>query len=75
MKRRLELDDKQFNTLMHLLEYEFDQETNYQENGNCNAELLEEYFELFKIAYAAKYQNQYLVGALIYNDLIKSKQQ
>ncbi len=68
--RTIKLTEKQFKTLENLLDYEFDQELNYQENGDRDTELLEDYLDLYKAVMTPRG----IVEVLVYEDLCQAKQ-
>ena len=69
--RTIKLTDKQYETLTRLLDYEFDQELNYQECGYCDTELLEDYLDLYK----AVERPRDFIEALVYDDICKIRQE
>ena len=69
--RTIKLTDSQYQTLTRLLDYEFDSELNYQESGDCDTELLEEYFDLYK---AVEKPRNFIEG-LVYEDICKNRQE
>ena len=70
--KTIKLTDEQFEILERLLDYEFEQELNFQENGDKNTELLEDYLELYKAIY--KNQATNFIQAFVYNDSIEIKE-
>lgn len=70
--KTIKLTDEQFEILERLLDYEFEQELHFQENGDKNTELLEDYLELYKAIY--KNQATNVIQAFVYNDSIEIKE-
>ena len=70
--KTIKLTDEQFEILERLLDCEFEQELNFQENGDKNTELLEDYLELYKAIY--KNQATNFIQAFVYNDSIEIKE-
>lgn len=70
--KTIKLTDEQFEILERLLDYEFEQELNFQENSDKNTELLEDYLELYKAIY--KNQATNFIQAFVYNDSIEIKE-
>lgn len=46
--KTIKLTDEQFETLVGLLEYEIDQEYNYQINGDCEADYLAKIVDIYE---------------------------
>ena len=46
--KTIKLTDEQFETLKNLLEYEIDQEYNYQVNGDCEADYLSKIVDIYE---------------------------
>lgn len=70
---RLYLNEEQFETLQHMFDYEFEQELNYQENGDRDTELLEKYLRLYIPILKAEYGTKDFLNAYIVKELIESK--
>lgn len=70
--KTIKLTDEQFEILEHLLDYEFEEELNFQENGDKNTELLDDYLELYKAIY--KNQATNFIQAFVYNDSIEIRE-
>lgn len=69
--KTIKLTDKQYETLKHLLDYEFDQELNYQEQGDRDTSLLEDYLELYEALYTNNAKN--FIEAFVYSEIIENK--
>ena len=67
----IRLTNEQYSTLEHLLDYEFDQELNYQEQEDKNTDLLEEYYSLYEAIY--KGQAKSFIDAIVIQDIMDNK--
>lgn len=70
---RLYLNEEQFETLQHMFDYEFEQELNYQTNGDQDTELLEKYLRLYIAILKAEYGTKDFLSLYIVKELIESK--
>ena len=69
----IRLTDEEFETLLNLLNYEFDQEWCYQNDiKEKDLTKLEDYLALYKKIYRSEYPKKYFLDNYVYNSLIES---